>query len=100
MSQFQILFMVETGWPLGRKRKRGESELTGMDWRQSASMPVLPRKGDWIALGDDDFRRVDDVYIAVRRDPDRPESCHYEVHFEFDAEVAHASMRGVGWEEA
>ena len=101
MSAFEILFHVGTNWPKGRKKKPDEKVLTGMEWKQTATLPFVPRKGDMVCLGEDDFRRVDDVYIIVKREPGLPELTKLEVHFEFsDFPFTYAQMTGMGWAEA
>lgn len=94
-EQFNIRFCLETGWPKGRRRTGDEKNLTGMEWEVFLPLPYLPRKGDMVTvLADDDFRRVDEVFLYAATDPQK-----VEVFFEFQESVDHRAMISAGWRE-
>lgn len=94
-DQFNVRFCLETGWPSGRKKRPEEAILTGMEWECFLSLPYLPRKDDMLkALQDDDFRRVEQVFLYAADDPYK-----VEVFFEFEESVRHAAMIEAGWRE-
>lgn len=94
-EQFNIRYCLETGWPKGRRRKPAEKGLTGMDWECFGALPFLPRNGDMILVhAEDDFRRVEQVFIYASTDPHK-----VEIFFEFQESVDHQSLVDGGWKE-
>lgn len=87
----KIHFFVETVRPRDMKRVRG---LDGIDWSQAVEFPVLPRVGDMISINAaDDFRKVEEVYIAAHGDAPR-----VSVHFAFQDDFCPVeAMTKAGW---
>ncbi|OWQ61327.1 hypothetical protein CEE58_15985 [Stenotrophomonas maltophilia] len=99
----KISFHCQTNWPTGRHRKRGEAALTGMDWCQVREMPFVPRRGDMIALGSDDYREVEQVFYQLPSGgPAGVDEIQVQVHFAFGEDTVphHQDMIAAGWLEA
>ncbi len=90
----KIKFFLETDWPKDKKRERG---LDGVEWEQVVKLPALPRVGDRVALNGDDYRKVEEVFIATKNG-----DVEYEVHFAFQESFGACSveeMTRCGWKE-